>query len=89
ELELPVGEWGGQVGSFLASDVRAGLARICELLASRDAISAPEAADLLRRSTLEFEEHHTVWPMAIAFGHKPNRETRVGMERMPHERLRG
>jgi SAM-dependent methyltransferase len=73
ELELPVGEWGGQVGSFLASDVRAGLARICELLRSRGAIPAEEAADLTRRSTLEFEEHHTTWSLAIAYGRKPDR----------------
>jgi SAM-dependent methyltransferase len=71
ELVLPVGEWGGRVGSFLASDARAVLTRMGELLRSRSLIPAEEAADLTRRSTLEFEEHHTTWPLAIAFGRRP------------------
>ena len=66
ELELPVGEWDRRVGSFMASDPRAVSTRICEVLRSRGAIPTEEAADLIRRSTLELEEHHTTWPLAIA-----------------------
>jgi SAM-dependent methyltransferase len=71
ELTLPVGEWGGRVGSFLASDVRAGFARICEISQAQSLLSPEEARDLLRRSILEFEEYRTTWPLAIAYGRKP------------------
>jgi len=71
EFELPIGEWGGRVGSFLLSDIRAVCTRLCEVLRSRGVISAEEAANLIRRSQDEFEEHRTVWTMAIAYGRKP------------------
>ena len=70
EVELPIGEWGGRVGSFMLSDIRAVCTRLCEVLESRGAISAEEAADLIRRSTREFEEYRTVWPVAVAFGRR-------------------
>ena len=73
ELELPVGEWGGRVGSFLASDIRAVSTRVCEVLQAKGALSAEEAADLIRHATLEFEERRTTWPMAITYGRKPDR----------------
>jgi SAM-dependent methyltransferase len=72
ELELPVGEWGGRIGSFLASDIRAVSTRICEELQTKGLLLAEEAMGLIRRSTQEFEEHRTVWPVAIAYGRKPS-----------------
>ena len=71
ELELPVGEWGGRVGSFLASDIRAVSTRICEVLQAKGVLPGEEAADLIRRSTREFEEERTVWPVAVAYGRRP------------------
>ncbi len=73
ELELPVGEWGGRVGSFLASDIRAVSTRICEVLQAKGVLPGEEAADLIRRSTREFEEERTVWPVAVAYGRRPRR----------------
>ncbi len=76
EFELPVGEWGGRVGSFLASNGRAGITRICEVLQARGLLSAEEAADLIRRAMRELEEHHTIALLAIAYGRKPDRDQR-------------
>ena len=73
EFEVPVGEWGGRVGSFLASDARALYTRMCEVLQARGALSAEETAGLIRRAMQELEEHRTVWPIAIAYGRKPDR----------------
>jgi len=73
EVSLPIGEWGGRVGSFMLSDIRAVCTRLCEGLRSRRAISAEEAADLIRGSTREFEEYRTTWTVAIALGRKPSR----------------
>jgi SAM-dependent methyltransferase len=72
EFELPVGEWGGRVGSFLASDIRAASTRLCEILQAKGVLSGEEAADLIRRAMNELEECRSVWPLAIAYGRKPN-----------------
>jgi len=80
ELELPIEEWGGRVRSFLASDLRAVSTRICEVLQSRGAIPAEEAADLIRGSTLEFEEHHTTWPWPSPAAASPSED---GDDRTP------
>jgi hypothetical protein len=71
-FELPLGEWGGRIGSFLASDARVLCTRICEELRSRSVVSGEEATDLIRRCQEEFEERRTTWTVAVAFGHKPN-----------------
>jgi SAM-dependent methyltransferase len=71
EIELPVGEWGGQIGSFLATDFRVAGMRICEMLRARSSAMADEAEELLRQSLEEWERHRAVWPIAIAYGHKP------------------
>jgi SAM-dependent methyltransferase len=71
EMELPVGEWGGRVGSFLATDFRAAGARICEVLRARSGALAEEAEALLRRSLEEWEHHRAVWPVAVVYGRKP------------------
>ena len=71
EVELPVGEWGGRVGSFMASDLRAGATRICEVLQAKGALPGEEATELLRRATQEFEENDTIALMAVAYGRRP------------------
>ncbi len=71
EVELPVGEWGGRVGSFMASDLRAGATRICEVLQARSLLSAEEALELVRRSQAELDELRTTWTVAIAVARKP------------------
>lgn len=42
------------------------MTRICELVQPSGALAADEAMELMHRATREFEEHRTVWPMAIA-----------------------
>jgi len=71
EIELPVGEWGGRVGSFLATDFRAAGQRLCEVLRRKSTEQAEEAAELLRQTVDEFERHHTTWPVVIVYGRRP------------------
>ncbi len=71
EIELPLGEWGGRVGSFMATDVRAACTRLCEALGARSPEAAEEAEGLLHRSMDEIERDRTVWPIAIVHGRKP------------------
>lgn len=68
ELHLPVGEWGGQVGSLLATDMRVGFIRMLE---ARSEIGPEERTDLLRRVHEEYEQRQVTWTMALVFGRKP------------------
>jgi len=71
EIALPVGDWGGRVGSFVATDVRAAGQRLCEAMQARSILSAQEASELLHRSMEEFQKHRVELPIAIAYGRKP------------------
>jgi SAM-dependent methyltransferase len=71
EVELPVGEWGGQVGSLMATDVRAACTRLCECLRTRSPSLADQAGELLGHSLEEVDRYRMVWPAAIAYGRKP------------------
>jgi SAM-dependent methyltransferase len=67
-LELPLGEWGGQVGSLMASDIRALFLHLCEAGAFGP---VAECQDLMQAAQLEWEQHHTTYSFAVARGQKP------------------
>jgi len=71
QLSMPIGRWGGQIGSLLVTDLRAGFTRVCEVLQARSKLSAEEAADLINRAHEEWELGRMSWTFAIAFGRKP------------------
>lgn len=58
-VELPVGEWGGRPGSFLASDWRAMFTRLAPVFEGRFSIPQVRTLELIRRSLLECEESHS------------------------------
>ena len=70
-LSMPIGRWGGQIGSLLVTDLRAGFTRVCEVLQARSKLSAEEAADVIKRAHEEWEHGRMSWTFAIAFGRKP------------------
>lgn len=71
QLSMPIGRWGGQIGSLLVTDLRAGFTRVCEVLQARLKLSAEEAADVIQRAHEEWEHGRMSWTFAIAFGRKP------------------
>jgi SAM-dependent methyltransferase len=73
EISLPIGRWGGEIGSLMATDNRAGWTRVCEVLQARSVISAAEARELIHESHEEAQWGRMSWPAAIAFGRKANR----------------
>jgi SAM-dependent methyltransferase len=73
ELVLPFGEWGGRVGVLMATDLRAGFTRMCEVLHARSRLPLEEGMDLIQRLSDEFERHRTTLTCAIALGRKPSR----------------
>jgi SAM-dependent methyltransferase len=71
EASIPVGRWGGPVGSLMVTTVRAGTTRVCEVLQARGMLSAEEARTLLQEAPLEWENGRMAYPAAVAFGQKP------------------
>jgi SAM-dependent methyltransferase len=71
EVSLPMGEWGGPVGTLMATDARAAFTRVSEVvLRTKSTISAKECHDLVHQATQEWEQYRTSWTVAIAVGRK-------------------
>lgn len=68
ELSLPIGEWGGTVGSFMATDFRVAFTR---LLGTLTTLSDEERRAVLQEVQAEYEERHASSSVVIAFGQKP------------------
>ncbi len=68
EVKLPVGEWGGEVGSLMATDFRTAFSRLLE---ARSDLDPEERTALLQRVQEEYEERHVTSALAIAFGRRP------------------
>jgi len=68
---VPVGEWGGRIGSFLASDLRAAFSRLGDTFQARFGLSAEDWLDLLTRMQREWGEHRSTWGLTVAYGRKP------------------
>jgi SAM-dependent methyltransferase len=71
EVSLPIGLWGGTVGSLMATDMRAACTRVLQLLEARGTLGGDEAHDLLQRAQEEWERYRPSWTVAVAFGRKP------------------
>jgi len=72
ELQVPVGHWGGDIGALMATDIRAGFTRVCEVLQARSGLAEEEGRSLIERSQAEWEELETTWTFAVAFGRRPS-----------------
>ena len=73
QLSVPIGRWGGKVGSLMVTDLRAGFTRVCEVLQARSSLTAEEGRDLIRLAQEEWEQGRMSWTFAIAFAQKPER----------------
>jgi ubiquinone/menaquinone biosynthesis C-methylase UbiE len=71
EVSLPVGRWGGQIGSYMVTDFRAGVTRVCEVLQARGRLTEEETRILIQDAQQEWEHGRLAYPFAIAFGQKP------------------
>ncbi len=72
DLELPIGEWGGQVGSMMASDLRAAFTTLCGVYEARGIITGDGRRKLIGVTMAECEQLRSCIGMAIAFGRKPD-----------------
>lgn len=69
-FELPLGDWGGRVGSLMATDYRAAGIRLSPTYVERLGISAEECQELIRSSSREWEELRSGCVFAVAIGRK-------------------
>jgi SAM-dependent methyltransferase len=70
-VDMPLGEWAGTVGSLMASDIRALFTRVSMVFTARFDVPAAECVELVRAAQVEWEEHHTTYSLARAWGQKP------------------
>lgn len=73
EVGVMIGPWGAAVGSLMATDIRAGAARLCEVMEERGLISGEVAYELLQACGREVAKGRMTGSMAFAFGRKPSR----------------
>ncbi|GER85073.1 hypothetical protein KTAU_37090 [Thermogemmatispora aurantia] len=70
-FEVPLGQWGGRLGSLLALDFRESSKGLSGAIAARFQISEQEVLDLIEAAVGEFDEFHTCYRLAVAYGNKP------------------
>ncbi|WP_069805957.1 class I SAM-dependent methyltransferase [Thermogemmatispora onikobensis] len=70
-LEIPVGEWGGRLGSLMAIDVREGIKAVSAPVAARFGLSEQEVLNWLDQASQEWNELKTSYSLAVAYGQKP------------------
>jgi SAM-dependent methyltransferase len=73
-LELPVGDWGGQVGSLMASDARAALVRLVDVFEARLGVPAQQCTEMVATMLEECEQRHSALELKVAYGRKARPE---------------
>lgn len=73
DVPIPIGEWGGRIGSLMASDFRATFKGLRSTFQSQFRVPADEYTDLLLAMQEEWEEHQTNYTFTFAWGRKPLR----------------
>ena len=71
EVALPVGEWGGRVGSLKATDFRVAFNSLGHVLQAAGALAPQEVADLINDVQREYTDLEVSTRIAIAYGQKP------------------
>ncbi|WP_052890810.1 class I SAM-dependent methyltransferase [Thermogemmatispora carboxidivorans] len=70
-FEVPLGQWGGRLGSLLALDFRESSKGLSGAIAAHLQIPEQEVLDLIESAASEFDEFHTRYRLAVAYGSKP------------------
>lgn len=71
DVDVPIGDWGGTVGSLMATDLRALYTRLSGAFQASLGLSAAECDDLVAAMARELKEYRTVSTFGVAFGRKP------------------
>lgn len=68
---MPLGDWGGRPGTFMASDCRALFLRLAPAFEAKFGVPMAESHDLVSWALREWEELHITYSFAVAYGQKP------------------
>jgi SAM-dependent methyltransferase len=68
---LPIGEWGGRVGSLTATNMRSFMTRMSGAFEERFGLSQPEFGELMHAVRAECEELHSQCTFVFAVGRRP------------------
>lgn len=71
-LDLRVGEWGGRVGSLMATDCRALFLRLAAPLEAAFGVADEEYRELVTAMQEEWEQYRTMYRFVFAVGRKPS-----------------
>jgi SAM-dependent methyltransferase len=77
-IDVPIGDWGGQPGSLLASGVRAGMTRLMDSFREKLGVPEVESRRLIHAMCDEWNRHRGRTRFAIAFGRKSRVASRPG-----------
>jgi SAM-dependent methyltransferase len=80
EVSVPVGEWGGVVGSMMASNVRALFTRLGGEFETRLGLAPSELSEFLQAMQSEQEQLRSATPFAVAYGRKASRADGIATE---------
>jgi SAM-dependent methyltransferase len=86
EVDVPVGEWGGVVGSKMAANVRALFPRLRGQFEARLGLPPGDFTELLHAMQREQEQYRSSAPFAVGFGRKAPSPAR---DRIPHTEAHG
>ncbi|WP_052890807.1 class I SAM-dependent methyltransferase [Thermogemmatispora carboxidivorans] len=70
-IRVPLGEWGGRIGSLLALDFRTMWTAISTPLAARFQIPEQDVLQLIDQACREWDELHSSCSFTVAYGQKP------------------
>jgi SAM-dependent methyltransferase len=71
EDTVPIGEWGGRIGSLMASAFRSVFIRTMGMFEAKFGVSEQEYLELVTAMQQEWEEHHSLSRFTVAWGRKP------------------
>jgi SAM-dependent methyltransferase len=71
EVTLPIGEWGGRIGSLMATDFLSVSMRTAGLFEAKFGVSEQEYRQLVTAMQQEWEQHHTLSRFTVVLGRKP------------------
>lgn len=71
DVDVPLGDWGGSVGSLMASDLRALFTGLSAPFQARLGVPADETSGLVDEMSSELDEYRTIHTYGVAFGRKP------------------
>ncbi|HKF76629.1 MAG TPA: class I SAM-dependent methyltransferase [Candidatus Dormibacteraeota bacterium] len=73
DVDIPVGEWGGQVGIFMASAFRAMFTRLGDAFQARLGVAESEWRSLVEAMQLEWDQNRSLYRITLAYGRKTRR----------------